>query len=261
MVQRAFFCLSQNAKFPSASTQKRRIMQRKLIVEEQLKLQLEGATKVAIALDGWSALPIKSAFLAIKGYWIDKNWQWHEELLGFPVIQGGHSGINLAGIVREVLIPLGCYGKIAAVTTDNASNNSTLVREIARTANELADDTDGEFVHGAPDESTPIDGVTVQQLVSAEESIDEDSLFRFPCLAHVVQLALGDLFGKLSIRPTNDEFIKIWDEKEAKSETKKKGMTGVRLLLAKVTVCGRLAARMVTRMVAQVVAHASADKR
>ena len=202
-----------------------------------MKLQLEGATKVAIALDGWSALPIKSAFLAIKGYWIGKDWEWHEELLGFPVIHGGHAGINLARIVKEVLTTLGCHGKIAAVTTDNASNNTTLVREIARTVKELAQDTsgDGEFVEGEGGwgGGEQIDG----EEILGEEEIDEDALLRFPCLAHVVQLALGDLFGKLSIRPTNDEFIKIWDERQAKSETKKKGMIGVRLLLAKVSSC------------------------
>ena len=59
----------------------------------------------------------------IWGYWVDEDWQWLDCL-----IQGGHAGINLARIVSEVLTPLECYGKFAA---DNASNNSTLVREIA----------------------------------------------------------------------------------------------------------------------------------
>ena len=49
---------SPDVKFPSATTQKRGIVQRKTVVQEQLKVQLEEATKIAIALDGWSALPM-----------------------------------------------------------------------------------------------------------------------------------------------------------------------------------------------------------
>ena len=80
------------------------------------------------------------------------------------MIQRGQSGINLARIVSEVLIPLDCYGKIAAVTTDNASNNSTLVREIAKTVDELSRDTDGDFVQGVKDECGSTAGVTAEQI-------------------------------------------------------------------------------------------------
>ena len=75
--------------------------------------------------------------------------------------------------------------------------------------------------------------------------IDEEKLIQFPCIAHVFQLALGALFDKLHIWPTNDDFIKAWDEDSARSSTRqgKKGrgteLTDVQLILAKVSDCSR----------------------
>ena len=62
------------------------IEQRQKSVLEEIRARIQRAERVAIATVAWSALGMKAAFLAIKGYWIDKDWVKHEELLGFPVI-------------------------------------------------------------------------------------------------------------------------------------------------------------------------------
>ena len=52
-----------------------------------------------------------------------------------------------------------------------------------------------------------------------------------PCLAHVIQLALSELLGKIRIKPTNEELQKVWTDSDA---NELKGMSGVPWTLAKV---------------------------
>jgi hypothetical protein len=35
-----------------------------------------------------------------------------------------------------------------------------------------------------------------------------------PCLAHVIQLALKAFLGKIRLRPTNETFIRNWEEEQ-----------------------------------------------
>ena len=96
-VRRGFRSLDGNAGFPAATTLRRRIEQRQKAVEEEIRIRIQKTERIAIAIDAWSALGLKAAFLAIKGYWIDQNWVWHEELLGFPVISGGITPVQTLG--------------------------------------------------------------------------------------------------------------------------------------------------------------------
>ena len=52
----------------------------------------------------------------------------HDELLEFAHITGSHCGRNLAAIVEKVIKKFRLRKKLISITTDNASNNTTLYK-------------------------------------------------------------------------------------------------------------------------------------
>ena len=65
--------------------------------------------------------------MAITGYFIDVNWVYQEVLLGFKPLRGSHTGLNLSSVLLETLVEHGIQDRIFGLTTDNATNNKTLV--------------------------------------------------------------------------------------------------------------------------------------
>lgn len=114
--------------------------------------------------------------MAISGYYIDTDWIYREVLLGFEPLHGTHSGSNLSGVLLDVLQEHQIQDRIYAITTDNASNNQTLVN-------------------------------TLQQSMS-----DDVNLIRVPCLAHVIQLSLNDLLRHIKAVPQNETIDTTWTE-------------------------------------------------
>lgn len=68
--------------------------------------------------------------MAVTGYFIDSNWEYREVLLGFEPLSGQHTGLNLGGVLWDILQKYDIEDRILAITTDNASNNSTLVESL-----------------------------------------------------------------------------------------------------------------------------------
>ncbi len=94
---------------------------------DELKAQIAQVPgKISISMDGWTSKNMLP-FLAIRGHWLDSEWNYQTKLLDFAYIEGKHSGEKHSEILIAVLgrleIPL---TKISAVTLDNASNNDTL---------------------------------------------------------------------------------------------------------------------------------------
>jgi len=93
-----------------------------------------------------------TSYLGITGHYIDPTsngsaWELEEDIIGFKELSGSHSGINLAEYVVGVLTELGIEAKVCDelliltfkylrapqlgwITTDNASNNDTMVAGI-----------------------------------------------------------------------------------------------------------------------------------
>jgi hypothetical protein len=93
--------------------------------------------------------------MAITGYFIDANWVYQEVLLGFKPLHGSHTGANLSAVLLETLINHNIQDRVFGITTDNATNNKTLVE-------------------------------TIQQSL-----LSDITLIRIPCLAYVIQLCLN----------------------------------------------------------------------
>ncbi|KAG0153109.1 hypothetical protein PDIDSM_2068 [Penicillium digitatum] len=140
---------------PSADTVRRRISAR---VEERqhstLKL-LPADAKISIALDCWT-LPFGQAFMAITGYFIDIDWSY-----------------------REILADHNIQDRVFGITTDNASNNKTLVDSLL-------------------------------QALSSDIHV-----IRIPCLAHVIQLSLNQLLDRLKAVPQNDTTETKWSDRQS----------------------------------------------
>ncbi|KAJ5661424.1 uncharacterized protein N7477_009040 [Penicillium maclennaniae] len=115
--------------------------------------------------------------MAITGYFIDLNWQYREILLGFEHLHGTHSGLNLSVVLWDVLRKHQIEDRVLAVTTDNASNNSTLVSNLQDSVQSLATDF-------------------------------RPAVIRVPCVAHVIQLALKHLLALCLLPGKKKEYYK-----------------------------------------------------
>lgn len=70
--------------------------------QQETLQQLPSGAKMSIALDCWTS-PFNHTFMAITGYFLDQEWEYHEVLLGFEPISGSHTGVNLRDIVLQIL--------------------------------------------------------------------------------------------------------------------------------------------------------------
>jgi hypothetical protein len=123
--------------------------------------------------------------MAITGYFIDKDWNYCEILLGFEPLHGSHTGAHLSETVVQILTGHGIADRVLSITTDNASNNNTMI-------------------------------IGVQEAVQAQ-ALSDASIFRIPCIAHVIQLCLNQLLGKLKAAPENKEAESDWSNERTQS--------------------------------------------
>ncbi|CAG8697217.1 811_t:CDS:2, partial [Cetraspora pellucida] len=83
--------------------------------------------KISFALNSWTSTNVYS-FLAITGHWITKDWVLQNSLLDFMNILGPHSGENLCDAFIKSCNELGILSKLFVITSDNATNNNTLMK-------------------------------------------------------------------------------------------------------------------------------------
>lgn len=80
---------------------------------------------ISITMDGWTSRNVLS-FVAIRGHWLDKDWNYNSTLLDFAKVEGEHSGYKLKTIFEDCLTRYGIpFSKILGITVDNATNNDT----------------------------------------------------------------------------------------------------------------------------------------
>ena len=84
---------------------------------------------IALSLDGWTSKNDIS-ILAVIGHWLTEDFVYKERVLEFAEIKGPKSGENMARIVLELLQELDIECKVITITSDNASNNKTLIDTI-----------------------------------------------------------------------------------------------------------------------------------
>jgi hypothetical protein len=152
--------------------------------QQSVLSQLPEGGRLSIALDCWTS-PFSQAFMAITGYFIDKDWNYCEVLLGFEPLYGSHTGTHLSETVIKILTEHGIADRLLSITTDNASNNNTMMIDVQ------------EAVHS--------------------QALSDASIFRIPCIAHVIQLSLNQLLGRLKAVPVNKEAETEWSNERTQS--------------------------------------------
>jgi hypothetical protein len=89
---------------------------------------------ISCTCDAWQASNVDGYF-AITGHWVEKNDEGililQNSLIGFVCLNRGHSGKQLGQTLFKVFDRVGAVHKIGWVTCDNASNNSTMMEELA----------------------------------------------------------------------------------------------------------------------------------
>lgn len=168
--------LNQNAQVISDKTVRADIVE---IYEEKFEevkgflAQITG--KVSISLDGWTSRNVLP-FLAIRGHWLDTDFNYHSILFDFSYVPGKHNGWKHSYIFRDCLSRLNiATTKILGVTGDNAGSNDTFF--------------DWMEDHGL-----------------------SKSLNQLRCLCHVLNLAAQDLLSLLKISYTDSNVESVTTE-------------------------------------------------
>jgi hypothetical protein len=81
--------------------------------------------------------------------------------------------VNLSEVLIEIFKKLDITDRVLAITSDNASNNTTLVQ-------------------------------AVQDSIDSLELPNSPVVIRIPCLTHIIQLSLRELLGSVKADPQND---------------------------------------------------------
>ena len=157
---------------PSAITVRRHL--RGIVGQRQSTLlcKLPQGAKLSIALDCWTS-PFRQSFMAVTGYFIDQEWNYREILLGFEPLHGSHTGAYMSTILLSLLEKHGITNRILTITTDNASNNGTLLDSL-------------------------------QEAISSLQLPSHIPIIQIPCIAHVIQLSLKELLSQMDANPQND---------------------------------------------------------
>ncbi|KAJ5117352.1 hypothetical protein N7448_010984 [Penicillium atrosanguineum] len=175
---------SSKIKLPSPRSIRRQLDEDITQGQRRVLDRLPVGSQISIALDCWTS-PFSQAFMAITGYFLDQDWEYREVLLGFEPLHGSHTGSNLSTTVIEILQKHSIADRVLSVTTNNATNNNTMMSSIQ-------------------------DEIRTQGIGNA-------NVFRVPCLAHVIQLSLNQLLGKMKAAPVNNEAEVDWSDERAHS--------------------------------------------
>lgn len=192
----------QNPLFPlcSASKISGLLKERLKEVEENLLCRVVPESKIALSLDCWSSKN-RLSFMGILAHYVTEDWVLVEEMIGFESLKMVHSGEALAEVVNRVIKQVKMQDRIISITTDNAYSNGTMMKHL----NEYRDD--------------PEYGTNMRKLRTCLDDAIRNECFiggkipQVPCLAHIIQLAVGALLSTLRLSPKDiPELSRDWDE-------------------------------------------------
>lgn len=197
MINLAAASSSRQLNIPNRKHIKERLLEISDETHTQLLSRFPVTGKMSIALDCWTS-PDQKAFLALTGYFLTEDMDYHEIILGFRPVSGSHTGESLAAIVLSVLHKHNLCNRLLGVTTDNASNNNTMFSALTKQLR-----------------------VQLSENPQLQDAITDSALFQIiqnqhhiPCLAHVIQLAVTSFMSKLRITADNDTISYTWENSD-----------------------------------------------
>lgn len=130
-------------------------------------------SKYSLTTDAWTSRT-NIAFMSVTIHWISSSWELKENTLDFAKLNGSHTGVYLAEVFNKILDTFNIAPqRFLSMTTDNASNNKTMMEEKAKRFS--------------------LKGVTI--------TADEQWI---PCAAHTMNLAVQDALLQLKILPSDE---------------------------------------------------------
>src|SRR5579859_5050801 len=112
-------------------------------------------------------------------HWVDESFTLHDALLDFKMIKGRHVGRSLATAVYDVLNEFDLCSKLFCLTSDNTSNNYTMLDALSN-------------------------------LLWDERSIDWNGReHHIACLNHVINLCVQDFLKGLAEKDKGDEEVEV----------------------------------------------------
>jgi hypothetical protein len=165
--------LDPNCSIPSADTIKRQIYKIFQEKQEQMKMYLkQNDSMISLTTDIWTSKNMKS-YISLTRHFIDDKFRLQSCTLDLAPFDCNHTGINIAKTIYDVLKNWELREKFLAITTDNASNNETMVSHLEKLFN--------------------------------EDGFHWDSrLYHFRCMAHIIHLAVEE-----SLKELEDKIHKI----------------------------------------------------
>jgi hypothetical protein len=119
--------------------------------------------KVSFVIDCWTSSN-QYAFQGVIACWVDDEWNLKSSVIDLTLLNGAHTGANIAKAFGDVLQEYNLWQKLLAVTTDNASNMNTMFEEL-------------------------------QNLAYENNSTFNSTDYRVRCLAHIINLACQDMIS------------------------------------------------------------------
>jgi len=99
------------------------------------------SSKISFSIDCWTSSN-QIPFQGVVGSWIDGDWKLRYCVLDLTILEGSHTGENIADAFIKVLTEFNLLSKLHAVISDNASN----VNKACDVIETLLKDTDNPFV-------------------------------------------------------------------------------------------------------------------
>jgi hypothetical protein len=111
---------------------KQRILTRfRLLQPRVAELMQQSTSHIHLSCDGWTSPHQTMAVLGIIAHFTSQAGMRLNPVIGIRLIEGPHTGANMAGVVHELLREYGVEERLGYFMGDNASNNDTLVRALA----------------------------------------------------------------------------------------------------------------------------------
>jgi hypothetical protein len=82
---------------------------------------------VCLTSDIWSG-KAKEDYLSVVAHFVNSKWELEKRLLALRLIDGKHSGANIANLVATVIDEYSLTEKVFAITLDNASSNNVAMK-------------------------------------------------------------------------------------------------------------------------------------
>ena len=119
--------------------------------------------------------------MAITGYFVNNDWEYCEVFLEFELLYSLYTESNLNSVVINILENYQITDRILSITTDNTTNNNTIINSI-------------------------------QEKIKVQE-IGNTGVFRILCLVYIIQLSFNQLLGKIKAVSINNKTEIEWSNK------------------------------------------------